>query len=134
MINAKVDDVIISDGSGTSIAEGKVIAITPGGDYVVTVTKETGEPGSPRWGDLYKIDQHWDFYSVKPQPKFFFRLGKTYAYSWSTDKYKILDIYKVQNPAWSGAEVAAVALVRDGSGKEWVDLLNPSDFSRMIEK
>lgn len=131
MLEVKIGDILV--GTGTTIAEGKVIAITPDGNYVVEIVKENENTRPLQVGQLYLIDRKWDFYSVKPKPKPFFKLGKTYRFSWSTNKYKVLDIYKVQNPAYDGAEVAAVALVTNGSGEERIDMLVPSDFSSMTE-
>lgn len=63
----------------------------------------------------------------------FYQIGKTYEWSssYATEKFKILDIYLMDNPVIPSEKHVAFAFATDAYGKQYGTSLSASDFKRM---
>ena len=71
----------------------------------------------------------------EPVPTFF-QVGKKYISVNATThyaKYKVLDVYEVDNPESEADRITAVAKITQSDGREYISTLGVSDFARMKE-
>lgn len=111
-----------------------VIKHRAGGEYRVKMIGTDRRIAVRREGEsspVYFINEsQLSYYEPKSN---FFRIGKKYMLGNRADKWLVLEVYQVDNPAHSWGKMKAVAKMITPDGKYDIQTLSVDDFARMRE-
>ena len=132
MIKAEIGDTLVGDGA-TEIGKGRVIALTPRGDFIVEVKERTSFT-SPniQEGSLYQINKEWEFYSNENGSDFF-KVGTSYQQSesyWTKKEIAtVVEVFTVDDPAWpSASDYAVVKVTNNLDSKAYLELFDRDEW------
>ena len=132
MIKAEVGDTLVGDGA-TEIGKGRIVALTPRGDFIVEVKERTSFT-SPNLqeGSLYQIDKEWEFYSNEKDSDFF-KVGTSYqrveSYWTKKEIATVVEVFTVDDPAWpSASDYAVVKMTNNLDSKAYLELFDRDEW------